>query len=456
MYQAPRGTSDVLPAQQRFWSFVRTTLAGAAHAFGYSRIDTPTFEDTGLFARTVGRETDLVQKEMYSFRDRGGQEVTLRPEGTAAVCRAYLEHGLHNQARPVRLYYLCPMFRYDRPQAGRFRQLHQFGVEAVGDGDAAVDLEVIRLAMECVRRLGLGGMRLVLNTIGDAADRPRYLDALREHFRPHLAHLGEDDRRRFETNPLRLLDSKELAGEPFTASAPRSADHLGPEAQAHWDELRGSLDAAGLAYALDHRLVRGLDYYTRTVFEVHPPRAGAQSAVGGGGRYDGLIERLGGRPTPGIGFAMGIERLILNLREQGATPPEVNPRPVVVAYRGAAAKAAAARGRRERPRPRRLGRPRARPQPQGPTALRLRDRGAAGADHRGRRAGQGHRHPSRHGERRAAGGRAVRSAAAPRGRGRPTGRRGRTSGRLGRCGRRSWSRRPGRSPRTRPPRCCSR
>ena len=343
MYQAPRGTSDVLPAQQRFWSFVRTTLAGAAHAFGYSRIDTPTFEDTGLFARTVGRETDLVQKEMYSFRDRGGQEVTLRPEGTAAVCRAYLEHGLHNQARPVRLYYLCPMFRYDRPQAGRFRQLHQFGVEAVGDGDAAVDLEVIRLAMECVRRLGLGGMRLVLNTIGDAADRPRYLDALREHFRPHLAHLGEDDRRRFETNPLRLLDSKELAGEPFTASAPRSADHLGPEAQAHWDELRGSLDAAGLAYALDHRLVRGLDYYSRTVFEVHPPRAGAQSAVGGGGRYDGLIERLGGRPTPGIGFAMGIERLILNLREQGATPPEVNPRPVVVAYRGAAAKAAAAR-----------------------------------------------------------------------------------------------------------------
>lgn len=343
MYQAPRGTTDILPAEQRFWAFVQTTLAEAARAFGYARIDTPLFEDTGLFARTVGQETDIVQKEMYSFQDRGGQEITLRPEGTAAVCRAYLEHGLHNQAQPVRLYYLCPMFRYDRPQAGRFRQLHQFGVEAIGDSDAAVDFEVIQLAMECMRRLGLEGMHLVLNTIGDAADRPRYLAALREHFRPHLDHLGGDDRRRFESSPLRLLDSKELAGEPLMESAPKSADYLGPEAQAHWDELRGYLDAAGLAYALDHKLVRGLDYYTRTVFEVHPERAGAQSAVGGGGRYDGLIEQLDGRPTPGIGFAMGIERLILNLREQGASPAEVNPRPVVVAYRGAAAKAAAVR-----------------------------------------------------------------------------------------------------------------
>ena len=262
MHQAPRGTADILPSEQRYWSFMQTTLSGAAHAFGYSRIDTPIFEDTGLFSRTVGEETDIVQKEMYSFKDRGEQEITLRPEGTAAVCRAYLEHGLHNQPQPTRLYYFCPMFRYDRPQAGRFRQFHQFGVEAIGDPDASVDLEVIQLAMESMTRLGLGGMTLVLNNIGDAADRPRYIEALREYFRPYLAHLGKDDRRRFDTNPLRLLDSKELQGEGFMESAPRSTDYLGVEAQAHWDELLGYLDALGIPYRLDHKLVRGLDYYT--------------------------------------------------------------------------------------------------------------------------------------------------------------------------------------------------
>ena len=318
MHQAPRGTADILPDRQPEWSFVYGTVAEAARAFGYARIDTPIFEDTALFARTVGEETDIVQKEMYSFQDRGGQEITLRPEGTAAVCRAYLEHGLHNQPLPVRLYYLCPMFRYDRPQAGRFRQFHQFGIEAIGDSDATVDLEVLQLAMESMERLGLGGMTLVLNNIGDAADRPRYVEALREHFRPHAAHMGRDDRRRLDTNPLRLLDSKELADESFMASAPRSVDYIGDEARAHWQELLGYLDALGIPYRLDHTLVRGLDYYTRTVFEVHPAREGAQSAVCAGGRYDGLIEQLGGRPTPGIGFAAGIERLILNLREQGA------------------------------------------------------------------------------------------------------------------------------------------
>ena len=341
MHQAPRGTADILPSEQRYWSFMQTTLSGAAHAFGYSRIDTPIFEDTGLFSRTVGEETDIVQKEMYSFKDRGGQEITLRPEGTAAVCRAYLEHGLHNQPQPTRLYYFCPMFRYDRPQAGRFRQFHQFGVEAIGDPDASVDLEVIQLAMESMTRLGLGGMKLVLNNIGDAADRPRYIEALREYFRPYLAHLGKDDRRRFDTNPMRLLDSKELQGEGFMESAPRSTDYLGVEAQAHWDELLGYLEALGIPYRLDHKLVRGLDYYTRTVFEVHPARTGGQSAVCAGGRYDGLIEQLGGRFTPGIGFAAGIERLILNLQEQGMEPAEAGLAPLVVAYRGARAKASA-------------------------------------------------------------------------------------------------------------------
>ena len=343
MQQAPRGTSDVLPGQQRYWSFVSGTLADAARSFGYARIDTPIFEDTRLFIRTVGEETDIVQKEMYTFDDRGGSSLTLRPEGTAAVCRAYLEHGLHNQPQPFRCYYLCPMFRYDRPQAGRYRQFHQFGVEAIGDGAATVDLEVVQLAMSGMERLGLGGMTLVLNNIGDAADRPRYIDALREHFAPHRASLRHDDQRRFETSPLRLLDSKELAGEAFLDAAPRSTDFLGPEAQAHWDELLAHLDAVGLPYRLDHRLVRGLDYYTRTVFEIHPAASGAQSAVCAGGRYDGLIAQLGGKPTPGIGFAAGIERMILNLQEQGAEPPDDGPRPYVVAYRGPAARTAAVR-----------------------------------------------------------------------------------------------------------------
>jgi histidyl-tRNA synthetase len=316
-------------------------MATAARTHGYQRIDTPIFEDTGLFLRTVGEETDIVQKEMYSFQDRGEQEITLRPEGTAAVCRAYLEHGLHNQAQPVRLYYLCPMFRYDRPQAGRYRQFHQFGVEAIGDGDAALDLEVIQLAMASVEAVGLEDMTLVLNNIGDAADRPAYIDALREHFRPHVGELGADDKRRFDTNPLRLLDSKVLAGKPFVADAPKSIDFLGPDAQAHWDELLGYLDALSVPYRLDHKLVRGLDYYTRTVFEVHPAKSGGQSAVCAGGRYDGLIEQLGGSPTPGIGFATGIERVLMNAREQGLSSPNNAQRPVVIAHHGAQAKAMA-------------------------------------------------------------------------------------------------------------------
>lgn len=342
-FQAPRGTTDILPADQSWWAHVGARVTEAAHSYGYARIDTPIFEETGLFARTVGAETDIVQKEMYSFTDRGDDELTLRPEGTAAVCRAYLEHGLHNQAQPTRLYYLCPMFRYDRPQAGRYRQFHQFGVEAIGDADPAVDLEVLQLAMDTMARLGLGEMSLVLNSIGDAADRPAYIAALREFFAPHVAHMNRDDARRYDTSPLRLLDSKELAAAGYLDEAPRSTDFLGAEAQAHWDELRGYLDQLGMAYRLDHRLVRGLDYYTRTVFEVHPSIEGAQSAVCAGGRYDGLMEQLGGKPTPGIGFAAGIERIILNLRRQNVAVAAAGPRPVVMAHRGPEAKAAAVR-----------------------------------------------------------------------------------------------------------------
>jgi histidyl-tRNA synthetase len=338
MFQSPRGTADILPREQALWSYVRSKLTYSADLFGYQRIDTPIFEDTALFSRTVGEETDIVQKEMYSFEDRGGQSLTLRPEGTAAVCRAYLQHGLHNLAQPQRLYYLCPMFRYDRPQAGRFRQFNQFGIEAIGESDAIIDLEVIQLAIHSMSNLGLQNMRLVLNNIGDHNDRKNYIDALKEHLATHTSNMGEDDRRRYETNPLRVLDSKELSQETFIDLAPKSADFLGVDAKDHWEELLGYLELMGISYTLDHKLVRGLDYYTRTVFEIHPAVTGAQSAVCAGGRYDGLFEELGGKSTPGIGFAAGIERLILNLQTQTYEGGISAKKPLILCYNGIPAK----------------------------------------------------------------------------------------------------------------------
>jgi len=338
MFQSPRGTADILPQEQALWSYVRSKLTYSADLFGYQRIDTPIFEDTALFSRTVGEETDIVQKEMYSFEDRGGQSLTLRPEGTAAVCRAYLQHGLHNLAQPQRLYYLCPMFRYDRPQAGRFRQFNQFGIEAIGESDAIIDLEVIQLAIHSMSNLGLQNMRLVLNNIGDHSDRKNYIDALKEHLATHTSNMGEDDRRRYETNPLRVLDSKELSQETFIDLAPKSADFLGVDAKDHWEELLGYLELMGISYTLDHKLVRGLDYYTRTVFEIHPAVTGAQSAVCAGGRYDGLFEELGGKSTPGIGFAAGIERLILNLQTQTYEGGISAKKPLILCYNGIPAK----------------------------------------------------------------------------------------------------------------------
>ena len=338
MFQSPRGTADILPQEQALWSYVRSKLTYSADLFGYQRIDTPIFEDTALFSRTVGEETDIVQKEMYSFEDRGGQSLTLRPEGTAAVCRAYLQHGLHNLAQPQRLYYLCPMFRYDRPQAGRFRQFNQFGIEAIGESDAIIDLEVIQLAIHSMSNLGLQNMRLVLNNIGDHNDRKNYIDALKEHLATHTSNMGEDDRRRYETNPLRVLDSKELSQETFIDLAPKSADFLGVDAKDHWEELLGYLELMGISYTLDHKLVRGLDYYTRTVFEIHPAVTGAQSAGCAGGRYDGLFEELGGKSTPGIGFAAGIERLILNLQTQTYEGGISAKKPLILCYNGIPAK----------------------------------------------------------------------------------------------------------------------
>ncbi len=334
MHQAPRGTYDVLPEQQPFWRYVESSLSNSAQSFGYNRIDTPLFEDTNVFLRSVGIETDIVGKEMYTFQDRGGQELSLRPEGTAAVCRAFIEHGMQNLPQPVRLFYYAPMFRYDRPQAGRYRQLQQFGVEAIGDPDPAVDLEVIELAMQSITDLGLSKIKLVINSIGDSEDRPIYLAALKEYLLPHYNSLSKDDQRRLEVSPLRILDSKDERVIKIAEAAPKSTDFLGVAAKKHWDDLITLLDLHGISYELDHKLVRGLDYYTRTVFEIQPLDGGPQSTICAGGRYDGLIETLGGAHTPAIGWAAGVDRMILNLQIESNQNVLLQKDSITLAYSG--------------------------------------------------------------------------------------------------------------------------
>jgi len=342
LYKAPRGTADVLPAEQPYWDYVCQTANRLCQLFGYSRIETPIFEEASLFVRGVGQATDIVQKEMYVFEDRSGQTMALRPEGTASVCRAYLQHGMHNLPQPVRLYYWGPSLRYDRPQAGRQRQFTQFGYEAIGEGDPALDAETIELAWRLYQELGLTDLTLQLNSIGCPACRPRYLDALKAHYQDKLKLVCADCRSRFQKNPLRLLDCKVEGCQPVIAAAPPFTDYLCQECALHFQELRSYLEALAIPYTLNPRLVRGLDYYTRTVFEIQPPEQGAQNTIGAGGRYDGLIEELGGRPTPGIGYATGIERIIANLKRAKVTPPPPARPAVFVVYQTAAARSAAA------------------------------------------------------------------------------------------------------------------
>lgn len=326
LYQAPRGTADLLPEEQKYRRYIESRAVALARSYGYGRIDSPVFEDAGLFVRSVGEGTDIVEKEMYTFEDRGGDQVTLRPEGTAPVCRAYLEHGMHNLPQPVRMYYFCPVFRYERPQAGRFRQHHQFGVEVLGDANPAVDAEVIELAWRLMHSLGLTDIRLFVNSIGDRVSRPQYIAQLKDYYSGKFDNLCGDCRNRLERNPLRLLDCKVQTCRAIGEEAPRSVDHLDTDSLDHWNKLQEYLSAMEIPYEIDHRLVRGLDYYTRTVFEIQPVEAGAQSTICGGGRYDGLIEQLGGRPTPGIGFGSGLERLTLNIKRSGiAVPDEPSP-----------------------------------------------------------------------------------------------------------------------------------
>ncbi len=334
MYQAPRGTADILPEEQAYWRHVEQKAAHTCQLYGYERIDAPAFEDTGLFTRSVGEETDIVEKEMYTFEDRGGNKITLRPEGTAPVCRAYLEHGLHNWPQPVKLYYIASIFRYERPQAGRYREHHQFGCEAIGDDDPTLDAEVIDMAWQFFLSLNLQQLTLNLNSIGCKKCRPAYLVVLKDYYATHIDDLCADCKKRLKRNPLRLLDCKKPLCQQVANAAPRSVDHLCPQCQEHFDRLQKYLGLFSLPFKVNHRLVRGLDYYTRTVFEIQPEAEGAQSTLGGGGRYDDLIEELGGKPTPAIGFAVGLERIILNLKRQKVPIPPL-PRPqIFVAHIG--------------------------------------------------------------------------------------------------------------------------
>jgi len=317
----PRGTNDILPGETERWHWVEEQFRTACRLYGYREIRTPIFEHTELFLRTVGEATDIVQKEMYTFNDRGGRSLTLRPEGTAGVARAYLEHSFYAEPQPIKLFYLGPMFRFERPQSGRYRQFHQYGVEVFGAADPAIDAEVIALALDFLRRLGLEGLEVHLNSIGCPTCRADYRRVLAEYYQPLLPQLCPDCRERFDRNILRLLDCK--VDVEYARAAPRLTDHLCADCRGHLENLEKHLGHLGLEYQLNPRLVRGLDYYTRTVFEIIDPQLGTQGTLIGGGRYDGLVEELGGKPTPGIGFAGGLERLLLVLQgdAQRLPPP---------------------------------------------------------------------------------------------------------------------------------------
>jgi histidyl-tRNA synthetase len=315
-YQAPRGTFDVLPEQARARARIERAAAAIFARAGYEPIATPAFEDTELFERGVGRSTDIVRKEMFTFEDKGGRRLTLRPEGTAPICRAYVEHGMHKLAQPVKLSYLGPFFRHERPQAGRYRQFHQLGAECIGTDSPLADAEVIMLLSDLLGELGVPAVELRLGSLGSLDARRAYLDELKVHLHAHERELSKDVRERIDVNPLRAFDADDEGTRGVMASAPTIVGALEGEDAEHFAEVRALLDAAGIAYEVDPTLVRGLDYYTRTIFSFVCDALGAQSEVGGGGRYDGLVEQLGGPATPAVGWAAGIERIQLALDEQ--------------------------------------------------------------------------------------------------------------------------------------------
>jgi histidyl-tRNA synthetase len=340
---------DILPVEVGRWHVVEDRARDLARRYGYREIRTPIVEHTEVFQRGVGSGTDIVDKEMYTFLDRGQRSLSLRAEGTAPVMRAFLEHNLGAAGLPVKVYYICPIFSYDRPKAGRYRQHAQFGAEVLGAAEPAADAEVASLAVRLLESLGLSQFDLHLSSVGDGVCRPRYIEILRAYYRPHLGEVCEDCQRRFEVAPLRLLDCKREHDREIARGAPRMLDYLCDPCREHFAGVRASLDAVGLAYTVDPMIVRGLDYYTRTAWEALSKTLGAQDAIFGGGRYDGLAEQLGGHPTPGVGFGMGLERLLRALEEEGIRVPADSTVDVYIATAGtdpAAALAIADRLRR--------------------------------------------------------------------------------------------------------------
>ena len=343
-FQTLRGFNDILPDDFRYWRYVLNKAVELADRFGYQQIDTPILEETRLFLRGLQEGSAVVlDKELYTFADQDGTSVSLRPEFTAGLMRAFVEHGMATWPKPVKLFAIGPLFRHEKPQAGRFRQHVQFNAELLGEEDAAADLEIMQLAYSLYHELGFKGLAFQLNSIGCPRCRPSYIEALRAYFRPHQARLPEVDRRRLEVNPLRVLDTKEATTLQLLEGAPRSIDHLCPACADHFRDLTGYLDLLALPYVINPRLVRGFDYYVRTVFEVWGSELGAQNALCGGGRYDGLVESVGGPPTPGVGVGIGIERIVISLRRQGIEPPPLTQPQVIVLHHDPAAKAAAIR-----------------------------------------------------------------------------------------------------------------
>ncbi len=341
--RAVRGTMDVTPAGSYKWQYIERIIADTAGLYGYSEIRIPVFEYTEVFKRSVGETTDVVQKEMYTFDDMGGRSITLRPEGTAGVVRAFLENGLHNEPMPQKLYYILSCYRYEKPQAGRLREFHQFGCECFGAALPRADAELIRLAYDVITRLGVSDyVSLEINSIGCKKCRADFLDALKEYYEPHKSELCETCLDRLERNPMRLLDCKSPVCSAIAAGAPNITDYLCEECAEHFDGVKAALDAYGIAYKINPKIVRGLDYYNRTVFEFITDRLGAQAAVTAGGRYDGLVEQMNGPEMPGLGFGMGIERMIMLMEKVGAPFPQRKVCDIYIGSAGAAAEQRAA------------------------------------------------------------------------------------------------------------------
>lgn len=317
MINKPRGTEDILPDDSPLWRKIEQTAHEVCSNFGFKEIRTPVFEDTNLFQRGVGDTTDVVQKEMYTFEDKGGRSITLRPEGTASVARSFIENSLYANPQPTKLYYIISCYRYEKPQSGRLREFHQFGTECLGSPSPSADAEIIALALTFFDRLGIKDLKLNLNSIGCPNCKKAYNEKLKEYFKQYEDELCDTCRTRLEKNPMRIIDCKSEICSRIAKDAPKMIDFLCDECREHFDKTRAYLDATGIKYTIDPDIVRGLDYYTRTVFEITSDALGAQSTVCGGGRYNGLIEEIGGKPTEGIGFALGIERLVMIMKAQG-------------------------------------------------------------------------------------------------------------------------------------------